>query len=68
MRRFLLCVLLTGCASTSDIDLSKVESKCGQQCSANYSQCVGGFSFFPIHTQHVCTDSMRMCAQSCPAR
>ena len=61
-------LFLAGCASTSDIDLSKVESKCGQTCSANYSECVGRFSMFPIHQQNTCTDALRLCAQSCPAR
>lgn len=70
MRPILVLVvcLLAGCASTKDIDLSKVESRCGQQCSANYSECVGKFTFFPIQTQNQCTDAMRLCAQSCPAR
>lgn len=71
---WLACSLLAlasatvGCASTSDIDLSKVESKCGQQCSANYSECLGKFTFFPIQAQHQCTDALRLCAQACPAR
>lgn len=61
-------LVLTACASTSDIDLSKVESACGQQCSARYSECLSKFTFFPIHEQHVCTDALHFCAQSCPAR
>lgn len=64
----ILLAVLCGCASTSDIDLSKVESKCGQTCSANYSECLGKFTLAPIHMQHVCTDALRLCAQSCPAR
>ena len=61
-------MLLTGCASTKDIDLSKVDSACVQACSANYSEGVSKFTFFPIQTQHQCTDALRLCAQSCPAR
>ena len=71
MRKVLLAMgalALAGCASTSDIDLSKVDSKCGQTCSANYSDCLGKFTLFPIQAQHQCTDAMRLCAQSCPAR
>jgi hypothetical protein len=68
LARVLILACLGACATTSDIDLSKVESKCGQQCSASYSECVSKFSFFPIHEQHVCTDALRLCAQSCPAR
>ena len=64
----LLLVFLSGCASTADIDMSKVESKCGQTCTATYSECVSKFTFFPIMVQHQCTDSLRLCAQSCPAR
>ena len=63
-----LTLALAGCASTSDIDLSKVESQCGQQCSAAYSDCLGKFTLFPIHQQNVCTSALRLCAQTCPAR
>lgn len=64
----LASALLTGCASTADIDLSKVESTCGQACTANYSSCLSGFTMFPIQRQHECTSALRLCAQSCPAR
>jgi hypothetical protein len=60
--------LLAGCASTKDIDLSKVESGCGQACSANYSNCLSGFSMFPIQRQRECTSALRLCASACPAR
>lgn len=60
--------ILAGCASTANIDLSKAESTCGQTCSANYSQCVSRFSMTPFLQQHTCTDALRLCAQSCPAR
>lgn len=63
-----LAVALAGCASTKNIDLSKVEPQCGQSCSAHYSDCVSKFTFFPLETQHQCTDALRLCAQSCPAR
>ena len=61
-------LLLAGCASTTEIDLSKVESACGQACSAKYADCGQGFSMFPIMRQHQCVDALRVCAQSCPAR
>lgn len=61
-------LMLCGCASTKDIDLSKSEPACASTCSTNYSSCVGKFSVFPIHQQNVCTDALRLCAQSCPAR
>lgn len=61
-------LLLAGCASTSSIDMTKVESKCGQTCSASYSECLGKFTFFPIMAQNQCTDAMKLCAQSCPPR
>lgn len=63
-----LVFLLSGCASTADIDMSKVDPKCGQSCAANYSTCVGKFTFFPIMVQHECTDALRLCAQTCPTR
>lgn len=71
--RFLAAALvalftLAGCASTAGIDMSKVESKCGQTCSSSYSECLGKFTLFPIMAQNQCTDAMRLCVQSCPAR
>ena len=65
---FTIVLLVTACASTRDIDLSKVQSACGKSCADNYSECLGKFTFFPIHEQRVCTDALRLCAQSCPAR
>ena len=59
---------LAACASTSGIDLSKVEPQCGQNCSANYSTCVSKFTIFPLEVQHQCTTALKLCAQSCPAR
>lgn len=61
-------VFVVGCASTKDIDLSKVDSACGQKCSANYSDCLSRFTAFPIERQHECTSALRLCAQSCPPR
>ncbi len=61
-------LILSACAGTSDNDLSKVDSSCGQGCSKNYSECLGKFTFFPIQSQHQCTDAFRQCAQSCPLR
>ena len=63
-----MLLILAACASTKDIDLSKVESKCGQTCSANYSECLSRFTFFPLQGQHQCTTAMKLCAQACPAR
>jgi hypothetical protein len=70
MRTFLAaCIMaLAGCASTADIDMSKYESTCGQLCTKNYSECLSKFTFFPIQAQHQCTDSLRLCAASCPER
>jgi hypothetical protein len=64
----LIMLVLAGCESTSDIDLSKAEPQCAQTCSANYSTCLGRFTFFPIQAQHQCTDALRICAQACPPR
>jgi hypothetical protein len=61
-------ILLAGCASTKDIDLSKVESACGQTCATSYSSCLSGFSMFPIQRQRECTNALRICANACPAR
>lgn len=64
----LTMIAVAGCASTKDIDLSKVESSCGQACSANYSNCLSGFTMFPIQRQHECTSALRVCAKACPSR
>jgi len=61
-------LLLAGCANVNDINMSAVESSCGQSCTKSYSECMGAFSFFPIQQQHQCTDVVRLCVQSCPAR
>lgn len=64
----LMSILLAGCASTADIDTSKVDPDCAHSCTANYSECLGKFTLFPIQAQHQCTDAMRLCVQACPAR
>jgi hypothetical protein len=64
----LLTMLLAGCASTADIDTSKADPDCAHSCSANYSECLGKFTFFPIEAQHQCTDAMKLCVQACPTR
>lgn len=64
----LVATLLFGCASTADIDVSKVDSTCGQTCSANYSSCGQQFTIVPIMQQNQCVDALRMCVRSCPAR
>jgi hypothetical protein len=63
-----LVLLLAGCASIDDIDMSAAESSCGQVCSKSYSECMSGFTIFPIQQQHQCTSAMRLCVKSCPAR
>jgi hypothetical protein len=64
----LLAVFLAGCARTADIDTSKVDPDCAHSCSANYSECLGKFTLFPLMAQHQCTDAMKLCVQACPAR
>jgi len=63
-----LGVLLVGCASTADIDTSKADPACAQTCTANYSQCLGQFTLFPIQAQNQCTDALRLCVRTCPAK
>jgi hypothetical protein len=64
----ILLAALAGCASTADIDLTKVEPACGHSCSTDYSQCLGQFTIFPIQAQHQCTEALRLCVQTCPPR
>ncbi|MFL9899256.1 SHOCT domain-containing protein [Paraburkholderia fungorum] len=61
-------LLLAGCASVADIDTSKLDTTCAQSCTANYSECLGKFTLFPIQAQHQCTDAMHLCANACPQR
>ncbi len=56
---------LSGCASVSDIDFSKADPACAQQCTDTYSRCVSGFTMFPIMQQHQCTDAYKGCVQVC---
>ncbi len=63
-----LMLLLVGCASVDDIDMNAAESGCGQICARSYSECMSGFTFFPIQEQHQCTGAMRLCVKSFPAR
>lgn len=62
---FLFPILILGCASTSDIDFSKADPVCAQQCTDTYSSCVSRFTMFPIMQQHQCTDAYKMCVQTC---
>lgn len=61
------CFALSACANVSDVDLSKSEQVCGQQCTSQYSACLSSFSLFPIRQQNNCADALRVCAKSCPA-
>jgi hypothetical protein len=64
----LTVMLLTGCASVSDIDTSKADPDCAHSCAANYSECLGKFTLFPLMAQHQCTDAMHLCVEACPTR
>lgn len=68
--RYLLAVLLVlaGCADISDVDLSRVETNCGQGCARDHSACVSRFTIFPIRQERVCSNALRLCTQACPAR
>lgn len=62
---FAFVTILIGCASTSDIDFSKADPACAQQCTNTYSSCVSKFTMFPIMQQHQCTDAYKLCVQTC---
>ncbi len=64
----LLVAAVSGCANAPNVDLSNVETTCGQRCAANYSECSSRFSLTPIYTQSACSNALQVCAQSCPAR
>jgi hypothetical protein len=58
---------LSGCKSTSEVDLLAQNSECGKTCSAHYLTCDGRSSFFPIEHHNNCVDTYQDCVQSCPA-
>lgn len=61
-------LFISACASTADIDFSKADNACLQQCNKGYSDCMTPFTFFPIQTQHQCTDVLRVCVKTCPVK
>jgi hypothetical protein len=66
-----ICIIsaaIAGCASPSDVDVSKVDSDCAQKCSANHSTCLSAFTLFPIMQNNQCVDSLKTCVQTCPAK
>lgn len=64
-----LCALaLAACASTNDIDTSKAEPACAQQCVANHQKCINEFGLFPIYQQNNCVATTKLCVNACPAR
>lgn len=65
---FALALLAISCGCASIPDLSDKDGDCVHQCSASYSQCLSGPSFFPIQRQHECTSALKLCGSSCPAK
>ena len=63
----LFVLAFSGCAGTTDIDLSKVEYTCGQSCSTSYQTCDSRLTMMPIRQHNDCTDVYRKCVQSCPS-
>jgi hypothetical protein len=69
MKRLIIAaaiLVLTGCVSAPDLDLSKVDSACSQRCSSEYSNCTAGFKLFPLVAQAHCNESLKVCIASCP--
>ncbi len=67
----LVSLFMVGCAySISDIDVSKYESLCVRQCTANYSSCVSGGNQigFKTETLRACQESYKVCIQTCPPK
>ena len=62
------CLALAGCASPSEVDLSKSETSCAQKCSANLSTCLSAFTIFPIMQNNQCVDGLKSCASACPVK
>ncbi|MFM0718036.1 SHOCT domain-containing protein [Paraburkholderia strydomiana] len=62
-----VAMVLAGCVSAPDLDLSKVDPACSQRCSSEYSTCTTGFKLFPLVAQAHCNESLKVCAATCPA-
>lgn len=64
----LAAAMVAACASTADVDTSKAEPACAQQCVANHQKCIGEFGLFPIYQQNNCVSTLKLCVNACPAR
>lgn len=66
----LMVVSLTGCTTTnlSDININKAEPNCARQCTANYSQCISGWTQIGFRTETLtaCKEALKLCVQTCP--
>jgi hypothetical protein len=66
----LMCILVvSGCVSTNDVDVTKTEPVCARQCTANYSACVSTPSVgTPTVLFYQCKEALKLCLQTCPPK
>jgi len=66
-----ISLTLLGCSySIKNVDVSKAESSCVRECSANYSSCVsqGNQIGFKTETLRACKESFEICISACPEK
>ena len=63
--RYLIVLLLAGCASSRDFEAGKYEPDCARQCLAINAQCVGMAKPFNIG---MCGDNTQQCFATCPRK
>jgi hypothetical protein len=59
-------MLLSACASASDIDFSKVDAECGKQCQTAEAECNTRFAGYPTLLYTHCKPELRECVKACP--
>ncbi len=61
-------ISITSCVGLPDIDFSNVDSVCSQNCTINHSECMRGFTFFPLYKENACNNSLVLCVKACPSK
>lgn len=67
---YLAAALCAGCVSIADVDMSRAETFCAQQCSQNYSYCVApsGAVVPRAINNYQCKQALEGCIRACPPR
>lgn len=61
-----LSILLSACVAAPKVDFTGIDKDCAQQCSVNHTECLRGFTIFPLAKESACKAGMETCAKACP--